>query len=153
MRGWQGMSLPDPPVPADADLRDFEWMPVDVKRLRDSTLATKSAEVFRAAVLSWCVAWHQLPAGSLPACDRELSYLLGFGTDLRRWKRLRDAGALHGWSLCSDGRLYHMTVAEKVFEAAKSQSKKVNEAERLRKYREQKRHSDENVHVREQYAN
>src|SRR5262249_39444810 len=35
-----GMTAPMPPVPADLDLRDFPFMPLDVLRLRDSDLAT-----------------------------------------------------------------------------------------------------------------
>ena len=49
-------------------------MQLDVVRLRDSDLASiADAEVFRAAVLSWCVAWHQVPAASLPDDDVALS--------------------------------------------------------------------------------
>lgn len=42
----------DPLTPQDCDLRDFSFMPLDVVRLRDSTLAIKATgEEFRAAVL------------------------------------------------------------------------------------------------------
>jgi hypothetical protein len=52
-------TLPDPLVPAEVDLRDFAFMPLDVVRLRDSDLVTEpDGEVFRANVLSWCVGWH-----------------------------------------------------------------------------------------------
>lgn len=41
----------DPLTPQDCDLRDFSFMPLDVVRLRDSTLAIKATgEEFRAAV-------------------------------------------------------------------------------------------------------
>lgn len=109
--------LPPPLTPPDADLRFVPDMMLNVLRLRDSRLAqVENAEVFRAAVLSWCVAWHQVPAGSLPNDDRELAVLLRYGTrtDIRRWKALRKAGALRGWIECSDGRLYHPVVAEVV---------------------------------------
>lgn len=107
--------LPDPMTPPDCDLRDFPAMLLDVVRLRDSELsAGESAEAFRAAVLSWCVSWHQLPAGSLPNDDAKLAYLLGYGRDLTTWRAARAAGGMHGWVLCSDGRLYHPFVAEKV---------------------------------------
>lgn len=59
-----------PLVPADVDLRDFAFMPLDVLRLRDSDLASiEDAEAFRCSVLSWCVSWHQVPAASLPDDD------------------------------------------------------------------------------------
>jgi hypothetical protein len=111
-------ALPEPPVPADADLRHFPTMPLDVRRLRDSDLAgVEDGDVFRAAVLSWCAAWHQLPAGSLPDDDAALARLLGFGRDVRGWRRVRAKGGLRGWIRCSDGRLYHPVVAAAAHDA------------------------------------
>ena len=48
-----------------------------------------------------------------------LSNLSGFGRNLSAWKKVK-GGALHGWLKCSDGRLYHPTVAEKANEAWQS---------------------------------
>lgn len=108
-----GDDLPEPPVPPDADLRHFPDMPLQVGRLRDSGLATvPDAEVRWANLMSWCVAWHQLPAGSLPDDDAQLSHLMGYGRDTRRWRSLRAKGALRGWVKCRDGRLYHPVLAE-----------------------------------------
>ncbi len=111
--------LPAPLTPPDCDLRDFPFMPLDVVRLRDSDLAGhENPEVFRTAVLSWCVSWHQVPAGSLPDDDTKLARLFGFGRDLDGWKAVRHSlGGLYGWIRCSDGRLYHPIVAEKAAEA------------------------------------
>ena len=106
-----------PLTSADCDLRDFAYMPLDVVRLRDSDLAAIDAEAFRAAVLSWCVAWHQSPAASLPDDDAALCRLLGYGRDLKGWQKVRKAGALRGYVLCDDGRLYHPVVAQKALEA------------------------------------
>lgn len=93
-------------------------MMVDVQRLRDSeTAAMEDGEAFRAAVLAWCVSWHQLPAASLPDDDVALCRMLGYGRDLNAWKRVRAAGALRGFILCRDGRIYHRVVAEKAIEA------------------------------------
>lgn len=128
-------NLPPPPVPADADLTHFDDMPLEVRRLRDSGIAgVADAEVFRCGVLTWCVAWHQLPAGSLPNDDAELCRLVGLGRDLKTWKRIK-AGALRGWREFSDGRLYHKVVAEKVIEGwNRSRLKKwSNECDRIRK--------------------
>jgi hypothetical protein len=112
-------NLPDPIVPPEVDLTDFPFMPLDVRRLRDSKLATSAdGEAFRAAVLLWCAAWHQLPAASLPDDDAELAQLAGFGRAVREWKKIR-TGALYGWIKCSDGRLYHPVVAEKAVESWK----------------------------------
>ena len=110
--------LPAPPVPPDCDLRDFSFFPLDAARLRDSELAASpDAEVFRVAVLSWCYAWHQIPAGSLPSDEGTQARALGFGRDLKRWRKVLSAGGLRGWYPANDGRLYHPVVAEKVSEA------------------------------------
>jgi hypothetical protein len=109
--------MPEPMTPADLDLRDFPYMPLDVVRLRDSESSVIcSGEEFRAAVLLWCAAWHQVPAASLPDDDRLLANLAGFGRDVESWKAVRE-GALRGFILCDDGRLYHPVIAEKANEA------------------------------------
>ena len=109
--------LPAPLVPAEVDLRDFAYLPLDAVRLRDSDLAAlSSGDGFRAAVLLWCVSWHQSPAASLPDDDRLLARYAGFGRDVEGWKAVRDE-ALRGYQLCSDGRLYHPLLAEKANEA------------------------------------
>jgi len=121
----------DPLVPPEVDLRNFTYMPLDVVRLRDSDIAgVEDGEVFRAAVLAWCAAWHQVPAASLPDDDAVLARLTGYGRDLATWKRVREAGALRGFVRCSDGRLYHPVVAEKALEAW---DKKGRQAERTRR--------------------
>jgi hypothetical protein len=132
--------LPPPPVPFDCDLRDLQWMPLDVVRLRDSELAaTPDAEVFRVSVLSWCVSWHQIPAASLPDDDASLARLLGFGRDVATWKQIRAAGGLRGWVKHSDGRLYHQVVAEKAVEASgqkqRAKAKREKDADRLHRWR------------------
>lgn len=124
-----------PPVPADLDLTNFPFMPLDVRRLRDSDLALDSdPEVFKAAVLLWCASWHQVPASSLPNCDRKLAKLAGYGDNLKRWSKVKTE-ALRGFSVATDGRLYHVVVAEKAGEAhaAKLRSAHKREVERLKK--------------------
>ena len=121
----------DPLVPPEVDLRNFTYMPLDVVRLRDSDIAgVEDGEVFRAAVLAWCAAWHQVPAASLPDDDALLARLTGYGRDMVTWRRVREAGALRGFVRCSDGRLYHPVVAEKALEAW---DKKGRQAERTRR--------------------
>jgi hypothetical protein len=123
--------LPAPMTPPDCDLRAFAFMPLDVQRLRDSDLmAIPNAEAFRAAVMTWCVSWHQIPAASLPNDDATLCRLLGYGRDVKAWQRTRKAGGLDGWQLCTDGRLYHPVVAEK---ANGSWARKLVQRDRSRK--------------------
>ena len=116
-----------PLTPADCDLRDFPFMPLDVARLLDSDLfALSTGDEFKAAIALWCKCWTQVPAGSLPDDDRVLAHLSGAGA---RWKRVR-AMALRGFIKCRDGRLYHSTVSEK---AAEAWSKKQSFRERSKK--------------------
>lgn len=127
--------LPPPPVPADADLTHYDNMPLEVRRLRDSDIAgSADAEVFRCAVLLWCAAWHQVPAGSLPKDDEALCRLVGLGRDLRTWKKIK-AGVLRGWREFADGRIYHRVVAEKVIDSWNSTrlNRWAKECDRIRK--------------------
>lgn len=115
--------LPEPLTPAGCDLSDFQYMELDVRRLRDSKFATVSdGESFRAAILLWCAAWHQVPAASLPDDDIELAHLAGYGRVVKEWKKVREV-ALHGFIKCSDGRLYHHVIAEKALAAYESKGK------------------------------
>jgi hypothetical protein len=120
------MTLPEPLTASDLDLRDFDWMPLDVARLRDSDLSVLApGDAFRAAVLLWCASWHQVPAASLPMDERLLANLAGYGRDLKGWASVR-ADALRGFVECSDGRLYHPVVAEKAIEADVQRKKQRN---------------------------
>lgn len=110
------MSLPNPPVYPDLDLRTMQYMPLDVVTLRDSDIAAlATGDEFRAAVLLWCAAWHQVPASSLPADDANLARYAGYGRDLKGWLKVKE-GALRGFIECADGRLYHSVIAEKATE-------------------------------------
>ena len=132
--------LPDPLVGAGVDLRDFGYMPLDVVRLRDSDLAILARpEVFRASVMLWCAAWHQVPAGSLPSNDRLLADYSRAGP---RWRAIREE-VLADFILCSDGRLYHPTVVEKVHEAIGARAAQKARTVAATAAREAKRKADE----------
>jgi uncharacterized protein YdaU (DUF1376 family) len=121
------MIAPDPPVPPECDCRGLPFMPLDVVRLRDSDLAAlATGDEFKAAVLLWCAAWGQLPAGSLPDDERILARLAG--VSLAEWRGLSDM-AMRGWELCSDGRFYHPVIAEKAAEAWAARSRQRARAE------------------------
>ncbi|WP_258897531.1 YdaU family protein [Burkholderia glumae] len=107
------MDLPNPLTPADCNLRDFPFMPIEVKRLLTSeTWVLGTGDERAAAITLWLESWHQIPAASLPADDRMLGHL----SQAKSWKRVKDH-ALRGWVKCADGRLYHPVAAEKVLEA------------------------------------
>lgn len=109
--------LPAPLTPPDCDLRDFQFMPLDVVRFAQSDLvALEDPAAVLANILLWGASWHSLPAGSLTDDDRVLARLAGYGRGISEWERVR-SGALRGWIKCSDGRLYHPVVAEKALDA------------------------------------
>ena len=120
----------------EVDLRDFQFMPLDVVRLRDSDFAiTATGDEFKAGVLLWCAAWHQVPAGSLPDNDLMLASFAGYGRDIQAWAGVKIM-ALHGFSKGEDGRLYHSVICEKAAEswdkknAQRSRTKAATEARR-----------------------
>lgn len=109
--------LPEPLVPADADLKDFAFTPIYRARLFGSAFHAKASDAeWRAGVTLWLKSQDQKPAGSLPADDVELCRLAELGRDMKTWKKIK-AMALHGWFECSDGRLYHEEVAAAVVRA------------------------------------
>ena len=130
--------LPNPLTPAGCDLRNFREMPIDVPRLLGSDLVhDESPEACWSAMLLWCVSWHEVPAGSIPDNDDWLAKRAGYwhkGKLDPTWHEVRK-GALHGWIKCSDGRLYHPVLAEKVNVAWFSKHRHAHDklGERIRK--------------------
>src|SRR5829696_6297333 len=111
------VSAAEPLTSSDCDLRDFPFMPLDVRRLLTSATWIEAADdpkLGHALVCLWCESWQQVPAGSLPDNPRVLARLAMCTAE--EWQRIADQ-ALAGWQRCSDGRLYHPVVAEKVLEA------------------------------------
>lgn len=111
--------LPDPPVPADLDLRGYGYMPLHGHKLFTSgyyAAALRNPRGGIAALKLWWIAWQQCPAGSLPNDERELARFADVGSDMRAWQRIR-AVALHGFTLHSDGRLYHSLLVEEAWRA------------------------------------
>ena len=136
------MTLPDPLVPAEVDCTDLDGFMLNVERLMASELvALSSHEVIGAALLLWCRAWKQTPAASLPNNEKTIS---GFARmPLARFRKLRDE-VMRGFVLCSDGRLYHRTLAVEAINAYERkvafQRKREADAERLRKWRSGTKH-------------
>ncbi|MEA5162036.1 DUF1376 domain-containing protein [Cereibacter johrii] len=82
-------------------LSSHEWVPLHINRLLTSRFVARAlAENRRAdigtALLLWCEAFRQDPAGTLPDDDLELARLAGYGADLESWRAARE-GALYGW--------------------------------------------------------
>jgi hypothetical protein len=104
-------------TPADCDLRDFGFMPLEIERLRRSRawiFAKRQPELGFYMLNLWAAAFHERPAASVENDDDILAALAE--CDPSRWPDVREK-VLRGWVECSDGRLYHPVVAEKALEA------------------------------------
>ena len=132
-------NLPDPPVPPDADLRDFAFTPIYRARLFGSAFHARASDAeWRAGVTLWLKSQDQVPAGSLPKDDVELCRLAELGRDMKGWRKIR-AMALHGWFECSDGRLYNAVTAEIANEQWNARQQHVAKRERWREKKARQR--------------
>lgn len=105
--------MTEPLTPPDLDLRDFQYMPIEITRLFGSQFHSLATDAeWRAGMILWLKSFHQVPAASIPDDDAALARLAEFGRDVRGWRKVRDV-ALRGWIKCSDDRLYHPVVADK----------------------------------------
>lgn len=107
--------LPQPPYPADTDLRKLDWVKVWRRRLLESDTWVLGPSVVRGAAMTlWLACLDLVPAGSLPA-DDELNRIRS-GASPEEWAEFR-ARIMGGWRLHQDGRLYHRVVSEVVLDA------------------------------------
>jgi hypothetical protein len=113
-------SLPDPLVPAEVDLRGYDFMPLFGDVLMGSSFnATTNDTGWRLGVTLWWRSWNtQVPAASLPDDDAVLAMLCGLGRDVKTFRKVK-AVALHGFVKCNDGRLYHKFLAPHAIDAWK----------------------------------
>jgi hypothetical protein len=129
------MNAPSPMVSADVDLTDFKFMPLEVARLRRSKawlICKRRPELAFYMLNLWTASWHERPAGSLEDDDDVLADAAMCPPD--RWAEVK-GDALRGWTKCSDGRLYHPVVAEKVADSwhGKLLKRWQHECDRIRK--------------------
>lgn len=133
--------LPAPLVPASVDLRAYDWFPLKHKRLRKSAFWARASDTAKAISLElWCEAYEQVPAGSVPDDDHQLSDWAGYGRrDLTQWLAVK-AEVMSAWVRCSDGRWYHPTLCEVALESWLEREGRVREhlsaAERKRRERD-----------------
>lgn len=133
--------FPPPLVPTDVDLRDFKFMPLEVSRLRRSKawlIAKRNPEIGFYMINLWAASWHEVPAGSLDDDDDVLADAAM--CDQKRWERVKGE-TLRGWIKCSDGRLYHPVVVEKVMDAWERKCAQRARTEAARRARQQRRDS------------
>lgn len=137
-------TLPPPLVPAEIDLRDYAEFPLEFDRLFDSDTWARWTDRERVVGLRlWCKSWHQEPCSSLPADDRALAKLAGYGEapeGRKAWLKVKAAVLTGGgWIMCSDGRWHHPVVAEKAIDKWRTKRRRATEnqadAERKRRKR------------------
>jgi hypothetical protein len=130
-----------PLVAPDVDLRDFPFVPVYRQRLLTSRFNHLASDAeWRAGFTLWLASWDQVPAGSLPADDRELCQLAGLGRDMRQWRKVKK-WALYHWASAVDGRLYHPVVAEMVNNAWSQKQANRHRTQAARNAKRQPSHS------------
>ncbi|MFT8720602.1 hypothetical protein [Acetobacter sp.] len=149
--------LPEPLTPEYCDLRGYDFMPLFGHRLFSSEFYTEASDAeFRAGMRLWWAAWNQLPAGSLPNSDRALATLADFGRDVGAWQAVKER-ALHGFILCSDGRLYHPMLCQEALDAyeerLRKSKKRVQDKERLQAWREMRRKQNADAHQSDEPQN
>jgi len=109
-------------TPPGCVLQDFPHTPIYRARLFGSSFHARTTDAeWRAGVTLWLKSWDQVPAGSLPNDDIELCRLAELARDTKTWKKVRE-GALRGWVLCNDSRLYHPVVAEGINNALQAKA-------------------------------
>lgn len=125
--------LPDPLVPAEVDLRGYEFMPFYAERCFGSESWLEASHEARVAMLKlwWRAYGKEKPAASLPDRDTLLREYAGYAEAPRAWLKIRDQ-ALRGFVKCSDGRLYHKVLSVIVVDAWEFRNKQRNRTEAAR---------------------
>lgn len=117
------------------DLRVLPRVLIDPCVLRGPAFAGLSDAGFRAQVMLWAAAWHEVPAGSLPDCAASLCAAAGLGRDMGAWAQVSGEVLAH-WVLCDDGRLWLMAMREAVeFAASRLTTARRQDSERQRALR------------------
>lgn len=124
-------NLPSPLVGSDVNLQKYTWIKLDIVALMNSDTWRKASKVpfaGYAAINLWMAAWHQVPAGSIPADQDWIKKKAD--VDEEQWKIVKNI-ALRNFVKCTDGRLYHKTLCKMVNEvwlSKKANSRKTEKA-------------------------
>lgn len=105
--------LPDPPYAADTRAKGWRFE-LDYEKIEQSDTWPLAAELpmcQHALLMMWLVAWTQEPCGSFT--NDEAVIRAKCRIPPRTWGVCRDV-LMRGWTLASDGRLYHETITVRV---------------------------------------
>ena len=124
--------LPEPPYPDD--IKANGWKPeCDIDRIRSSDTWVLAEDDEHPWLLRiWLEAWSSVPAGSMPS-DLKL-----FARRIRCSEKFLKAHQdilLRGWTLHSDGRLYHQFIASQVLSMLDTRRKS---SEKVKAWRDKK---------------
>lgn len=134
-------ALPEPPYPREIRARGWRFE-FDTERIRTSdTWAIASAELRPWLLMLWMTAWDNHPVG-LPGDERAIAGQIGM--QLQQFQASRET-LLRGWQMCSDGRLYHPVLTERVLEMIEKRRK---DAARMAIHRAQKNQEPTSVVTR-----
>lgn len=129
------VAAPEPPYPADTRVNGWRFE-IDYERVkRSDTWVLAEPEMRPWLLMTWLVSFDQQPAGSLPNDHKIIAKHIGM--DERLFRAHADV-LLRGFTIYSDGRLYHPVVVDRVLYLINYREK-----ERLRKadYRSRSRGS------------
>lgn len=112
--------LPEPPYDKHTSAKGYGF-DLDVSRMQNSdSWAICPPEIRPWMMMSWVMSWAQHPCGSLPGDDEIVAVRLGCSLEFLQVHR---RFILRGWSLHSDGRLYHPVITEEVCKMIQSREK------------------------------
>jgi hypothetical protein len=101
-----------PLLPADVDLRGFDFMPVYILQLQQSRAYARCYarhELFWPMFNLWHASWWSVPAASI---DDDEAVIAGAARcSMADWQKYRGWGAFAGWEQGRDGRWYHRALA------------------------------------------
>lgn len=118
MKNDEGAQLA--PYPDDTRAKGWRFE-LDHERIKQSdTWALAPANVRPWLLMLWMTAWEQTPCGSLPSDDDLIVARLGIDPEFFASNR---AKIMRGWTVASNGRLYHPVVSQRVLEMMESRRK------------------------------
>ncbi len=110
----------NPPYPDDLAAKGWS-LELDHERIEQSdTWAIATAEQRPWLLMLWLMSWRQVPIASLPDNDKLIAARIGM--PLQQFTEWREV-LLSGWTLASNGRLYHSTLTEYVLKMAGKRDK------------------------------
>lgn len=111
----------DSPFPDDTLSKGWRFeLHMEKVKKSDTWLRARTGFVRAHLLLLWSEAWEQTPCGTLPNDDELVALLLDM--DAETFAKHR-AILMRGWSLASNGRLYHETITDRVLAMLEKRAK------------------------------